>query len=188
MTLIFCSGAIFIIGNLDYESSHEYYLTVEATDGGTPSLSDVATVNINVTDINDNTPVFSQDPYTAVISEDAVLEQSVITVHIFPSTVFFWVSARIFLGIYPVFLLLLLFLFYLFIYFWLCWVIVAGEGFSSCGACRAQTRGLQRLQHVSSAVAAPGSGPSPVSVARRLSCSLARGILPDQGSDACVLH
>lgn len=73
-------GAIFIIESLDYESSHEYYLTVEATDGGTPSLSDVVTVNINVTDINDNTPVFSQDTYTAVISEDAVLEQSVITV------------------------------------------------------------------------------------------------------------
>lgn len=73
-------GAIFIIESLDYESSHEYYLTVEATDGGTPSLSDVVTVNINVTDINDNTPVFSQDTYTAVISEDAILEQSVITV------------------------------------------------------------------------------------------------------------
>ncbi|KAM4836847.1 protocadherin Fat 1 isoform 5-T5 [Thomomys bottae] len=74
------TGAIFIIENLDYESSHEYYLTIEATDGGTPSLSDLATVNINVTDINDNTPEFSQDTYTTVISEDAVLEQSVITV------------------------------------------------------------------------------------------------------------
>ncbi|KAJ7405115.1 Protocadherin Fat 3 [Willisornis vidua] len=74
------TGAIFVIESLDYESSHEYYLTVEATDGGTPSLSDVVTVNINVTDINDNTPVFSQDTYTAVISEDAVLEQSIITV------------------------------------------------------------------------------------------------------------
>lgn len=74
------TGAVFVIENLDYESSHEYYLTVAATDGGTPSLSDVATVNINVTDINDNTPMFSQDTYTAVISEDAVLEQSVITV------------------------------------------------------------------------------------------------------------
>lgn len=80
--LIFRPGAIFLIENLDYESSHEYYLTVEATDGGTPSLSDVATVNVNVTDINDNTPVFSQDPYTAVISEDAVLEQPVITVRV----------------------------------------------------------------------------------------------------------
>uniref|UniRef100_A0A452U7C1 FAT atypical cadherin 1 n=1 Tax=Ursus maritimus TaxID=29073 RepID=A0A452U7C1_URSMA len=74
------TGAIFVIENLDYESSREYYLTVEAADGGTPSLSDVATVSINVTDINDNSPVFSQDTYTAVISEDALLEQSVITV------------------------------------------------------------------------------------------------------------
>lgn len=81
--LIFRTGAIFVIENLDYESSHEYYLTVEATDGGSPSLSDVATVNVNVTDINDNTPVFSQDTYTAVISEDAVLEQPVITVRVF---------------------------------------------------------------------------------------------------------
>ncbi|XP_044311184.1 protocadherin Fat 1 isoform X1 [Varanus komodoensis] len=74
------TGAIFIIGSLDYESSPEYYLTMEATDGGTPSLSDVVTVTINVTDINDNTPVFSQDTYTAVISEDAEVEQSVISV------------------------------------------------------------------------------------------------------------
>lgn len=88
--MIFHAGAIFIIDNLDYESSHEYYLTVEATDGGTPSLSDVAAVNINVTDINDNTPVFSQDTYTAVVSEDAVLEQSVITVCIFPLWFFFF--------------------------------------------------------------------------------------------------
>ena len=62
---------------------------MEATDGGSPSLSDVATVSINVTDINDNAPVFSQDTYTAVVSEDAVLEQSVITVCIFPYAVFF---------------------------------------------------------------------------------------------------
>ncbi|XP_049721123.1 protocadherin Fat 1 isoform X2 [Elephas maximus indicus] len=74
------TGAIFVIESLDYENSHEYYLTVEATDGGTPPLSDVATVNINVTDVNDNTPVFSQNTYTAVVSEDAVLEQPVVTV------------------------------------------------------------------------------------------------------------
>lgn len=106
--MIFCSGAIFIVENLDYESSHEYYLTVEATDGGTPSLSDVVTVNVNVTDINDNTPVFSQDTYTAVISEDAVLEQSVITVRTFSPPAFFWVFARIFGEIDPVFVVALL--------------------------------------------------------------------------------
>ncbi|XP_075412906.1 protocadherin Fat 1 isoform X2 [Tenrec ecaudatus] len=74
------TGAIFILENLDYESSREYYLTVEATDGGTPSLSDVATVSVNVTDVNDNTPMFSQETYAAVVSEDALLEQPVIVV------------------------------------------------------------------------------------------------------------
>lgn len=109
VTLLFHPGAIFVIENLDYESSREYYLTVEAADGGTPSLSDVATVSINVTDINDNSPVFSQDTYTAVISEDALLEQSVITVCIFSPTVFFfWIFAGNFRGINPVFVVALL--------------------------------------------------------------------------------
>ncbi|KAM4809573.1 LOW QUALITY PROTEIN: protocadherin Fat 1 [Rhinophrynus dorsalis] len=71
------TGMIFILESLDYETSLEYYLTVEATDGGTPPLSDVASVNINVTDVNDNSPVFSQNTYTAVIGEDAVSGQPV---------------------------------------------------------------------------------------------------------------
>lgn len=65
---------------MDYEVSHEYYITVEATDGGSPPLSDMATVNINLTDVNDNRPAFSQDVYTAVVSEDAELGKAVITV------------------------------------------------------------------------------------------------------------
>lgn len=74
------TGSLFVLASLDYEESHEYYLTVEARDGGTPSLSDAATVNVNVTDINDNTPVFSQDVYATVIGEDATLGQPVVTV------------------------------------------------------------------------------------------------------------
>ncbi|XP_053559873.1 protocadherin Fat 1 isoform X2 [Bombina bombina] len=74
------TGVLFIIESLDYEMSPEYYLTVEGTDGGTPPLSDVATVNINVTDVNDNSPIFSQSTYTAVIGEDALSGQPVVTV------------------------------------------------------------------------------------------------------------
>lgn len=69
-----------MIAPLDYEVSHEYYITVEATDGGSPPLSDMATVNINLTDVNDNRPAFSQDVYTAVVGEDAELGKAVITV------------------------------------------------------------------------------------------------------------
>ncbi|KAF7662652.1 hypothetical protein LDENG_00230690 [Lucifuga dentata] len=74
------TGDIFVIEPLDYEISHEYYLTIEATDGGSPPLSDMATVNINLTDVNDNRPVFSQEIYTAVVSEDAELGKTVVAV------------------------------------------------------------------------------------------------------------
>lgn len=69
-----------MIEPLDYEVSHEYYITIEATDGGSPPLSDMATVNINLTDVNDNRPVFSQDVYTTVISEDTELGKTVMAV------------------------------------------------------------------------------------------------------------
>uniref|UniRef100_A0A8C9XKL9 FAT atypical cadherin 1a n=1 Tax=Sander lucioperca TaxID=283035 RepID=A0A8C9XKL9_SANLU len=74
------TGDIFVIEGLDYEVSHEYYITLEATDGGSPPLSDMATVNINLTDVNDNRPVFSQDIYTAVVSEDTELGKTVMAV------------------------------------------------------------------------------------------------------------
>ncbi|XP_019899394.2 protocadherin Fat 1a isoform X4 [Esox lucius] len=74
------TGDIFIIEPLDFEASHEYYLTVEAADGGTPSLSDMATVNINLTDVNDNSPAFSQSTYTAVVAEDAEPGKTVLAV------------------------------------------------------------------------------------------------------------
>lgn len=76
-----------MIAPLDYEVSHEYYITVEATDGGSPPLSDMATVNINLTDVNDNRPAFSQDVYTAVVGEDAELGRAVITVGVLRSAV-----------------------------------------------------------------------------------------------------
>ncbi|XP_038610870.1 protocadherin Fat 1 [Tachyglossus aculeatus] len=74
------TGAVFVSASLDYEQARDYCLTVEATDGGSPPLSDVATVSINVTDVNDHAPVFGQDSYTAVVSEDAAPDQSILTV------------------------------------------------------------------------------------------------------------
>ncbi|XP_072332549.1 protocadherin Fat 3-like isoform X2 [Scyliorhinus torazame] len=73
-------GIISVIENLDYETCKGYYLTVEAKDGGSPSLSTVTTVNVNITDVNDNAPEFSREMYNAVISEDAHVGDSVLTV------------------------------------------------------------------------------------------------------------
>ncbi|XP_076869832.1 protocadherin Fat 1a isoform X3 [Brachyhypopomus gauderio] len=74
------SGGVFVIEPLDYESLHEFYLMVQASDGGTPALSDTATVSINVTDVNDNSPVFGQAVYSAVVGEDAEPGRTVLTV------------------------------------------------------------------------------------------------------------
>lgn len=75
-----CSGAILVAMPLDYENCRDYFLTVEARDGGTPPLSAITTVNINLTDVNDNAPMFSRDLYPAVVSEDATTGESVVQV------------------------------------------------------------------------------------------------------------
>ncbi|XP_033953237.1 protocadherin Fat 3a isoform X3 [Pseudochaenichthys georgianus] len=72
------TGAILVAQPLDYETCRDYFLTVEARDGGTPPLSAITTVNINLTDVNDNAPMFSREPYTAVVSEDATTGESVV--------------------------------------------------------------------------------------------------------------
>ncbi|XP_043928134.1 protocadherin Fat 3 isoform X2 [Protopterus annectens] len=72
------TGAVTVAEPLDYETCKDFYLTVEAKDGGIPPLSAVTTVNINVTDINDNAPKFSREMYSVVISEDASVGDSVV--------------------------------------------------------------------------------------------------------------
>ncbi|XP_076257504.1 FAT atypical cadherin kugelei isoform X3 [Rhynchophorus ferrugineus] len=65
------TGVITIAEMLDYERAKDYFLTIQAIDGGIPPLSNIATVNITVTDCNDNAPVFSPTSYSARIREDA---------------------------------------------------------------------------------------------------------------------
>uniref|UniRef100_A0A8C0H1Q3 FAT atypical cadherin 2 n=1 Tax=Chelonoidis abingdonii TaxID=106734 RepID=A0A8C0H1Q3_CHEAB len=74
------TGILYVSGSLDFEVSHEYYLSVEGTRKGSASLSDVIMVVINITDINDNMPKFTQDPYITEIREDAALGETILTV------------------------------------------------------------------------------------------------------------
>ena len=80
---------------------------------------------------------------------------------------------------------------YLFIYFWLCWVFISVCGLSpvaaSGGHSSSRCTGLSLsrpllLRSTGSRVA--GS----VVVAHGPSCSMACGILPDQGANPCPLH
>lgn len=63
------AGLLTLIAPLDFEVSHEYYLSVEGSRGKS-SPSDITTVIINVTDVNDNTPVFGRGDYSAEVAED----------------------------------------------------------------------------------------------------------------------
>uniref|UniRef100_A0A3P8RV15 FAT atypical cadherin 2 n=1 Tax=Amphiprion percula TaxID=161767 RepID=A0A3P8RV15_AMPPE len=63
------SGLLTLIAPLDFEVSREYYLSVEGSRGKS-SLTDVTTVIINVTDVNDNTPAFERADYSTEVSED----------------------------------------------------------------------------------------------------------------------
>jgi len=65
---------------LDYETVREYIITVEARDGGTPSLSSTCVVRVLIVDANDNRPTFTQPNYTAVVREDIAVNTSLLQV------------------------------------------------------------------------------------------------------------
>lgn len=54
---------------LDRELKPNYTLNVEATDNGTPPLHATRTIDLRVTDINDNAPVFDHEIYHANVME-----------------------------------------------------------------------------------------------------------------------
>ncbi|XP_047411594.1 protocadherin alpha-13 isoform X5 [Sciurus carolinensis] len=55
---------------LDRESISDYKLVVTARDGGLPSLWATASVSVEVADVNDNAPAFTQNEYTVFVKEN----------------------------------------------------------------------------------------------------------------------
>ena len=70
-------GNIRLIKTLDYEQKKDYTFTIAARDGGKETTT---TVKIFVTDVNDNAPVFKNDPYSADVAENAKIGHLVRTV------------------------------------------------------------------------------------------------------------
>ena len=65
---------------LDREERESYLLNITAQDGGSPALTGSMLLTINVLDINDNAPVFSQPSYTASINESVATGSYVVHV------------------------------------------------------------------------------------------------------------
>jgi hypothetical protein len=70
-------GNVRLRKSLDYEQTKDYIFTIAARDGGKETTT---TVEIFVTDVNDNAPVFKNDPYSADVAENAKIGHLVRTV------------------------------------------------------------------------------------------------------------
>ncbi|XP_023244632.1 protocadherin-like wing polarity protein stan isoform X2 [Centruroides sculpturatus] len=74
------SGVITTTARLDREYMDVHYLRITATDSGTPSKSGSTTLQINVVDYNDHSPVFEQATYETSIRESVSVGSTVVTV------------------------------------------------------------------------------------------------------------
>ena len=71
------SGAISVLGSLDYETLTTYPLTVKAADGGSPSKFVNAKVTITVTNVSDEKPKCMTNSFFEYITEPGVLTTTV---------------------------------------------------------------------------------------------------------------
>ncbi|XP_056227122.1 protocadherin beta-16-like [Seriola aureovittata] len=65
---------------LDREIASEYNITVTCSDEGVPSLSSSVTLTLQISDVNDNAPVFERSSYEAYIVENNTPGLSIFTV------------------------------------------------------------------------------------------------------------
>uniref|UniRef100_A0A8B9D2X4 Cadherin domain-containing protein n=2 Tax=Anser TaxID=8842 RepID=A0A8B9D2X4_9AVES len=64
------TGQLFLSQQLDYETTKQFDVEVEASDGGQPSLSTKTLVVVHILDVNDNPPKFDQAAYDIFVLEN----------------------------------------------------------------------------------------------------------------------
>uniref|UniRef100_A0A3B5L7H3 Protocadherin 2 alpha a 15 n=1 Tax=Xiphophorus couchianus TaxID=32473 RepID=A0A3B5L7H3_9TELE len=67
--------------SLDREAARSHSLLLTALDGGKPPKSGDMKIRVNVLDVNDNSPVFSMDVYSATLMENSPLGNTVVQVN-----------------------------------------------------------------------------------------------------------
>uniref|UniRef100_A0A2K6QA51 Protocadherin Fat 2 n=1 Tax=Rhinopithecus roxellana TaxID=61622 RepID=A0A2K6QA51_RHIRO len=74
------TGILYVNASLDFETSPKYFLSIECSRKSSSSLSDVTTVVVNITDVNEHRPQFPQDPYSTRVLENALVGDVILTV------------------------------------------------------------------------------------------------------------
>ncbi|XP_054024590.1 protocadherin gamma-B5-like [Dryobates pubescens] len=83
LSLVASSGGSYKVvtaSTLDREQAAEHRVTLVARDGGSPVLSSQATRVLEVSDVNDNAPVFEEEVYSAYVAENNAAGASVLRV------------------------------------------------------------------------------------------------------------
>lgn len=65
------SGELIVDNPLDYENKKEFTLLIEARDSGSPPFSSFAEIHLNISDVNDNFPLFTQTEYRCEVLENS---------------------------------------------------------------------------------------------------------------------
>lgn len=84
------NGSIYTKVPLDRERKSQYDLVVESSDGAVDPRRTTITLSIKVTDIDDNSPVFSQPTYEVSVPENSPVGTVVLTLSVSPFFFFFF--------------------------------------------------------------------------------------------------
>ena len=75
------SGILLTRVMFDHETTPQFTMKAVAVDGGDPALSSKATITVNVNDVNDESPTFSQNSYSYSVPEHESVGKQVGVVH-----------------------------------------------------------------------------------------------------------
>ena len=74
------TGLISTTGTLDCEQQTSYSFTITATDGGMPSRSSTVQGTLTIIDENDNSPIFSMNPYVVSVPESSEINSFLVNI------------------------------------------------------------------------------------------------------------
>ncbi|KAJ4946304.1 hypothetical protein JOQ06_023972 [Pogonophryne albipinna] len=63
--------SLVVDGPLDRESASQYNISITATDEGSPPLSSTSVINVHVSDVNDNKPLFTENIINVYVKENS---------------------------------------------------------------------------------------------------------------------